>query len=119
MIELVARQSCRGDVYVNLARIYLARHEWGLALRAVHAGLDKGGLSDALGAVCLLGEIQARVDTCTECEPAARQRTYGLGSSKENETLVYSRLSRPRKTVTSSKSNCHQFSGMPAAKSLA
>jgi hypothetical protein len=37
--------------------MYLGRHEWGLALKAVESGIDKGRLSDPDHAVRLREEI--------------------------------------------------------------
>ena len=72
MIELIAQRSGRGDVFVNLAKIHLANHEWGLALRAVQAGMEKGGLVDPPGANCLLREIHSCIGTPLLGEPGTR-----------------------------------------------
>jgi hypothetical protein len=42
MIELVAGKLRSGDLYINIARRHLALQEWGMALRAVEKGFQKG-----------------------------------------------------------------------------
>ena len=46
IVERLAGRSCTGDLYVNLAEMYLREHEWGFALRAIERGMHKGQLSD-------------------------------------------------------------------------
>ena len=57
MIDALTMKSASGDLYVNLAKLHLSNHEWGLARRAVESGLEKGELSDFAEARRLLGEI--------------------------------------------------------------
>ena len=59
MLDLLCRKSSGGDLDVNLAKQYLARHEWGQARMALERGLAKGGLSEPQGARALLQEVQA------------------------------------------------------------
>ncbi len=61
MIELVARKAATGEVCINQARIYLERHEWGLARMALEDGLSKGGLHDHFEAEELLRDICRRL----------------------------------------------------------
>lgn len=46
MIDVLAKRCSSGDVWICAAKKYLRENEWGMAFRAVHAGLDKGSLSD-------------------------------------------------------------------------
>lgn len=54
MLDLVARKSNKGDLYLNLAKSHLRRHEWGLARLAIEEALSKGHLSDPTQAKHLL-----------------------------------------------------------------
>ena len=57
MIDALTMKLVSGDLYVNLAKLHLSNHEWGLARRAIESGLEKGGLSDFAEARRLLREI--------------------------------------------------------------
>lgn len=57
MIEMLARKSAGGDVYLNLARAYLENCEWGRARSAIEEALEKGGLTDAAEALRLRREV--------------------------------------------------------------
>ncbi len=61
MIDLVARKSLGGEVYINKARQHLVRHEWGLAMKALERGLDKGGLEDRREGERMLEEVRRRL----------------------------------------------------------
>ena len=61
MIELVARKASTGQVDINRARMYLERHEWGLARMALEDGLSKGGLHDIGEVEDLLRDIHSRL----------------------------------------------------------
>lgn len=61
MINLLARKCRTGDVYINLAARHLLDCEWGLARKAVEAGLKKGALADPGAAANLLHEICERM----------------------------------------------------------
>ena len=61
MIDLVARKSSAGEVYINKARRHLVRHEWGLAMMALERGLDKGGLADRRESERLLEDVRRRL----------------------------------------------------------
>ena len=58
MLELLAKKSSRGDLFVNLARQHLLNHEWGLARMAVEDALARGQLSDFE----LVRSLQAEID---------------------------------------------------------
>lgn len=61
MIDLVARKSSGGEVYINKARQHLTRHEWGLAMMALQQGLDKGGLQDRCEGERMLEDVRRRL----------------------------------------------------------
>lgn len=61
MIELLSKKTSSGDLYINMARDYLSKHEWGLAKMSVERGLDKGALSEPNHARELLQEIRLRL----------------------------------------------------------
>ena len=57
IVETLAERSLTGDLFVDLAEMYLGKHEWGLAFRAVERGIGKGRLSDPDHAARLREEI--------------------------------------------------------------
>jgi hypothetical protein len=57
MLDVLAKRCSSGDVWICAAKKYLRENEWGMAFRAVHAGLDKGSLSDVEEAISLLREV--------------------------------------------------------------
>ena len=57
MIQLLARKSFSGELYVRIAKMHLENHEWGRALTAIDEALEKGGLVDGQEAYRLRGEI--------------------------------------------------------------
>ena len=61
MLDLLCRKSACGDLKVNLARHYLACHEWGRARLVLERGLAKGRLSEPEQAHLLLREIRHRL----------------------------------------------------------
>ena len=61
ILDLVSKKCSSGEVAVNLARIYLDRHEWGLARRSLLDALEKGGVGDLKLARTLLSEIDLRM----------------------------------------------------------
>ena len=61
MLDLLCRKSSCADLDVNLARQYLARHEWGRARMALEKGLAKGRLSEPEQARILLQEVCDRL----------------------------------------------------------
>ena len=69
MMELVPRKATTGQVDINRARMYLKRHEWGLARMALEDGLSKGGLHDISEVEELLQDIYARLHGGPEPRP--------------------------------------------------
>ena len=61
MLDLLCRRSSCADLDINLARQYLARHEWGQARMALERGLAKGRLSEPEKARDLLQEVCERL----------------------------------------------------------
>ena len=57
MIDALTMKLVSGDLYVNLAKLHLTNHEWGLARKAIDSGLAKGELSDLAEARRLSREI--------------------------------------------------------------
>ena len=57
MLDLLCRKSACGDLKVNLARHYLACHEWGRARLTLEKGLAKGRLSEPEQARMLSQEV--------------------------------------------------------------
>jgi len=66
MLDLVARKSSTGEVYLNIARAYLRKHEWGMARMAIEDALSKGHLRDPAKAHRLSREISRRLSTRPE-----------------------------------------------------
>ena len=46
---------------MSMAKIYLERNEWGLALQYAEEGLNRGNLSDMRAATRLFNEINTRL----------------------------------------------------------
>ena len=61
MLDLLCRKSSCADLQVNLARQYLASHEWGRARMALEKGLAQGRLSEPEQARILLQEVCDRL----------------------------------------------------------
>lgn len=66
MIDLIAKKSSCGEIFINKARQHLARHEWGLARISIEQGLSKGGLDDWGEGQRLLDEISRCLTGCPE-----------------------------------------------------
>ena len=66
MIELLARKSASGDLFINLAKHHLQEHEWGLARMAILEGLSRGKLSDLDQALAMLEDICLRLSISCE-----------------------------------------------------
>ena len=61
ILEKLAQESSSGDSYMSMAKIYLERNEWGLALQYAEEGLNRGNLSDMRAATRLFNEINTRL----------------------------------------------------------
>ena len=57
MIDVLAKRCSSGDIWICAAKNHLRDHEWGMAFRAVNAGLEKGSLSDLEEAMSLRREV--------------------------------------------------------------
>jgi len=63
MIEMLSKKTSRGDLYLALARQYLAHQEWGLARKAAEDALAKGSLSEPQLAIELFAEISEKLES--------------------------------------------------------
>ena len=61
MMNLLAQKSTSGDLSINLAQRQMASNEWGLALKNLNDGLEKGGLSDPEQAQRLFTDLCQRL----------------------------------------------------------
>ena len=57
MIDLLAQKSLGGNIYINKAKLHLAKHEWGLARLAIEEAMAKGGLDERHEAEALLQDV--------------------------------------------------------------
>ena len=74
MIDLLARKSLGGDIYINKAKLHLAKHEWGLARLAIEQALAKGGLDERHEAETLLKDVHQILWNRSDIAPAELQR---------------------------------------------
>ena len=70
MLELAARKSFHGDLFLNLAEQYLSQNEWGLARIALEEGIRKGSFTGPNRAEQLREEISRRLGTAVPVDPA-------------------------------------------------
>lgn len=61
MIELLAKKSGNGDLFINQAKRHLANHDWGLARKCVEDGIAQEQLSNRGQAMQLLEDIKRRL----------------------------------------------------------
>ena len=74
MIDLLAQKSLGGDIYINKAKLHLAKHEWGLARFAIEEAMAKGGLEARHEAETLLQDVQQILWSRSDLAPADIQR---------------------------------------------
>jgi hypothetical protein len=69
VIDLLAQKSLGGNVYINKAKLHLAKHEWGLARLAIEEAMAKGGLDEQHEAETLRKDVDqilwSRPDTAS------------------------------------------------------
>lgn len=70
MLEMMARKSFHGDLYLSLAEQHLSRNEWGLARIALEQALRKGSLIRPDRAERLREEIGDRLGTALPADSA-------------------------------------------------
>jgi len=61
MIELLAKKSSSGDLFISLAQRHLANHDWGMARKCIEDGIAQGHLSNRDQALTLLEDITHRL----------------------------------------------------------
>jgi hypothetical protein len=69
MIDLLSKKANSGDLYINLAVLYLEGHEWGRAKMAIEKGLTKGGLVEPEKAFRLLRDVCQRMGVSSHSSP--------------------------------------------------
>lgn len=74
MIDLLAQKSVDGNIYINKAKLHLAKHEWGLARMAIEEAMAKGGLDEQHEAETLLQDVRQILWSGPDAAPAAIQR---------------------------------------------
>ena len=69
MIDLLAQKALGGAIYINKAKLHLAKHEWGLARLAIEEAMAKGGLDERHEAEALRKDVHhilwSRPDTAS------------------------------------------------------
>jgi hypothetical protein len=68
MIDLLAKKSSNGDLYIVQATLHMANHEWGLARIAIERGIAKGDLSNPERAYTLMQVVCAILEIGSETE---------------------------------------------------
>lgn len=66
MIDLLAKKTATGDLYIDMAVRHLAAHEWGQAKLAIERAIAKGQLSDPHKAQNLLRNVCTKLGVCSE-----------------------------------------------------
>jgi tetratricopeptide (TPR) repeat protein len=97
-LENAARIASTGDAYVRLAVVQVARENWSAAMAALHAGMDRGSLTDLGRANLLMGVAlyaQGQFEEARDWFTMAAESEANRDAANDYLAAISARLTRP------------------------
>jgi tetratricopeptide (TPR) repeat protein len=98
-LENAARIASTGDAYIRLAVVQVARENWSAAMAALHAGLDRGSLTDLGRANLLMGVAlyaQGQFEEARDWFTMAAESEANREAADDYLAAIAARLEAPR-----------------------